>query len=300
MKKSLKSRRYCFTIPNYAEEDLERFHTLAQSLEKHCYICYGLEVADSGLPHIQGYVELNSAQRITYLQKYFDFKRDGKLLRFHVEIANGTAADNKKYTQKEGEFFEYGEPLKQGSRTDLSEIKEAIKENPKDLAKIIDEKATNNQQLKYAENLQKYYFKHRDPAVPPKVFWIYGQTGIGKTSLVYRTFQDICSVSDFNWIGTGYVQNECLLFDDFREFNMSFELLLKITDRFPHTLFYKGGSVPLNSPYIVFTSPHSLDDTFKHSRENIEQLKRRIVEIDLDMEMNIVNLDLKNYNPQRP
>lgn len=298
MKKSLKSRKYVFTIPNYSQEDLERFHTLSASLEKHCYICYGLEVAESGLPHIQGYVELNSAQRIAYLQKYFDFKRDEKLLKFHVEIANGTVSENKKYTGKDGNFFEFGEPVKQGSRTDLSEIKEAIKENPKDLAKIIDEKASNNQQLRYAENLQKYYFKNRDVNNPPKVFWIYGETGIGKTSLVYRTFTDICSVSDFNWIGTAYTQNECLLFDDFREFNLSFEQLLKITDRFPYTLFFKGGSVPLNSPYIIFTSPHSVEQAFKNSRENLQQLKRRVVEIDLDFEMDVSSLDLKNYPPK--
>lgn len=298
MKKSLKSRRYCFTIPNYTEEDLERFHTLAASLEKHCYICYGLEVAESGLPHIQGYVELNSAQRFAYLQKYFAFKKDDKLLKFHVEIANGTAAENKKYTEKEGSFFEYGEPVKQGSRTDLSGLKEAVKANPNDIARIVDEQVGNFQQLKYVQGLQPFYFKHRDPAIPPKVFWIYGQTGVGKTSLVYRTFDSICSVSDFNWIGTGYSQNDCLLFDDFREFNLSFELLLKITDRFPHTLFYKGGSVPLNSPYIIFTSPLSIEQTYRHSRENLEQLKRRIAEIDLDLEMDISSLDLRNYPPQ--
>lgn len=299
-KKQTKSRRYCFTIPNYSEEDLERFHVLATSLEKHCYICYGLEIADSGLRHIQGYIELHSAQRIAYLQKYFDFKRDGKLLKFHIESANGTAAENKKYTEKENSFFEFGEPLKQGSRTDLSEIKEAVKAAPKNLPKIIDELAQNNQQLKFAESLQRYYFSHRDPAVPPKVYWIHGQTGIGKTSLVYRCFSDICSVSDSNWIGTGYSQNECLLFDDFREGNVSFEQLLKITDRYPYTLFYKGGSIPLNSSFIIFTSPQSIDQSFPWSRkeENLEQLRRRVIEIDLDTVADVSDVDLRNYPPQ--
>jgi hypothetical protein len=71
-KKQSKSRRLCFTIPNYSEEDLARFHLLAESLEKHCYISYGLETGETGFPHIQGYVELNSAQRFAYLQKYFN------------------------------------------------------------------------------------------------------------------------------------------------------------------------------------------------------------------------------------
>lgn len=300
MEKQVKSRRLCFTIPNYTDEDVERFHLLAASLEKHCYICYGLETAETtGMRHVQGYVELLSAQRFAYLQKYFDFKKDGKLLKFHIEIAQGTAEQNKTYCKKEGAFYEFGEPRKQGTRSDLNEIKEAIKAAPKDLPKIIDELANNNQQLKFAQNLQPYYFSHRDPAVPPKVFWICGQTGVGKTSLVYRCFQDICSVSDTNWIGTGYSQNECLLFDDFREGSLSFEQLLKITDRYPFTLFFKGGSVALNSPYIVFTSPESIDKSFPYTRkaENMEQLKRRVIEIDLDMVEDVSTLDLRNYPP---
>lgn len=296
-KKQLKSRRLCFTIPNYTQEDLERFHKLAESLEKHCYICYGLETAGTGLPHIQGYIELNTSQRYAYLQKYFDFKKDGELLKFHVETANGTAEENKEYTKKEGSFYEFGEPRKQGTRTDLSEIKEAVKTAPKDLPKIIDELAQNNQQLKFAENLQRYYLSHRDPAVPPKVYWIHGKTGVGKTLLVYRSFVDICSVSDSNWIGTGYSQNECLLFDDFREGNVPFEKLLQITDRYPCTIFFKGGSIPLNSPFIIFTSPESINNSFhwSHGSENLRQLNRRIIEIDLDLVEDVLAIDLRNY-----
>jgi hypothetical protein len=299
-KKQSKSRRLCFTIPNYSEEDLARFHLLAESLEKHCYISYGLETGETGFPHIQGYVELNSAQRFAYLQKYFNFKKDGELLKFHIEVANGTAHENRKYTQKEGTGFEYGEPLKQGSRSDLSEIKEAVKANPKDLPRIIDELANNQQQLRYAESLQPYYFQHRSPNTPPKVFWIYGSTGIGKTSLVYRCFEDVCSVSDGSWPGTGYRQNECLLFDDFREGNVRFEQLLKITDRYKYDLQYKGGFLPLNSPYIIFTSPQSIDHSFPFDGkgENLQQLKRRVIEIYIDSPETSNAIDLKNYTPE--
>lgn len=301
MAEQLKSRRLVFTINNYSQEDLERLHALAPTLEKHCYISYGLEVGEeTGTPHIQGYIELRTAQRYAYLQKYFDFRKDGKLLKFHVEKAIAPAENNRKYTQKDGSGFEYGEPLKQGSRTDLSEIKEAIKAAPRNLSITIDELAQNNQQLKYAENLQPHYFASRNPAVPPKVFWVYGSTGIGKTSLVYRCFDDICSVSDGNWPGTGYKQNECLLFDDFRDGTIRFEQLLKIADRYPYDLQFKGGFVPLNSPYIVFTSPECIDYSFTWSGkgENLQQLKRRITEIYIDSPETAESIDLRNYPPQ--
>ena len=76
----IKSVRYCFTIHNYTKEELKKFHQFAQSLEKHRFIAYGLEVApDTGTPHIQGYVELNKSQRFTFLHKYFNIKRSARL-----------------------------------------------------------------------------------------------------------------------------------------------------------------------------------------------------------------------------
>jgi hypothetical protein len=295
-KKQIKSRRYCFTIFHYTEEELERLHVLAALLEHHCYISYGLEIAETtGAPHIQGYIELKSAQRIAYVQKYINFTRNGKLLKFHVEKANGDVKSNEEYTQKDGKFWVFGEPLKQGSRTDMSEIKEAIKANPKDLKNIIDEHANNYQQLRFAQNLQAFYFEPRTPENPPKVFWIYGATGVGKSTLVYRNFNDLCSVSDGKWPGTGYQQQECLLFDDFREDTIPFSQLLKIADRFPFDLQFKGGFVPLNSPYIVFTSPYDIDQAFTWTRENLEQLKRRVVEIYIDSVETSNSIDLRNY-----
>ncbi len=300
-KKQIKSRRYCFTINNYSQEDLERLHVLAALLENHYYISYGLEIGEeNGTPHIQGYIELKNAQRIPYLQKYLNFTRNGELLKFHVEKANGSVETNETYTQKDGNFFVFGEPSKQGSRTDMSEIKEAIKANPKDLNKIIDEFANNQQQLRYAQCLQPIYLRHRDQNIPPKVFWIYGNTGVGKTSLVYRNFTEICSVSDGHWPGTGYQQDECLLFDDFREGNVPFAQLLQIADRYPFNLQLKGGFVALNSPFIVFTAPNSIEDSFDFHKknENLQQLKRRMTEIYIDSVETAESLDLRNY-PER-
>lgn len=297
MNKVIKSRRYCFTIPNYTEENLIQFQAISQACEKHHYICYGLEIApDTGMQHIQGYIELNEAQRFTFLHNYFGLKRNGKILKFHAEIANGSASDNKKYVSKEGKFFETGEPVTQGARTDLKEIKKAIKEDPRKIKEVIDEYGNNLQQIKYAQSLQPYYFSDREPNNPPTVYWIFGPTAIGKTKLVYDTFEDICSVSSYDWLGTGYTQNECLLFDDFREFNLTFEQVLKIADRYPYTLFYKGSQIPLNSPFIIFTSPKSIDETFTSASEDKEQIRRRIIQIDLANVGDIKLINLRNLD----
>ncbi len=297
--KDTKSRRYCFTIYNYTKAELKRFQALAKSLEKHRYMAYGLEIApDTKTPHIQGYIELNSAQRLTFLHSYFNFKRKNKILKFHVDIANGNAEENKVYVSKEGKFSEFGEPATQGSRSDLKEIKESIKLNPKGLKDVIDQYGNNFQHIRYAEALPKYYLSHRSPDKPPTVYWIFGPTGIGKTKLVFQTFKDICSVSSYKWLGTDYAQNECFLLDDFRELDLPFNTVLKIADRYPFSLEFKGSQIPLNSPYIIFTSPKSIKDTFSTTAEDIKQLKRRVIEIHLADEIEADNIDLLDLNPK--
>lgn len=299
MSSDLKSRKYCFTIYDY-ERSFDNFLELAKSLTKHRYICFGLEICpDTGRPHIQGYVELNQAQRLTFIQKYFDFrKEDGKLNKFHIEIANGTTEQNKKYTGKENNFYEFGEPVTQGARNDLIEIKEKIKNNPKNLNQIIDEHGNNLQQVRYAQIMQPIYMSHRSPNNPPTVFWIFGPTGIGKTKLVFKTFLDICSVSSYKWLGTDYNQNECFLLDDFRELDLPFNTILKITDRYPFTLEFKGSQIPLNSPYIIFTSPKSISDTFRSTGEDIAQIKRRVTEIHLSTIEEAENINLLDLDPK--
>lgn len=297
--KNTKSTRYCFTIHNYAKVELKKFHTLAESLEKHRYISYGLEIApDKKTPHIQGYIELKSAQRFTFLHNYFSFKRKEKILKFHIEIANGTAEENKKYVSKDGEYFEFGEPATQGTRSDLKKIKEAIKLNPKNLKGVIDDHGNNFQQIRFAESLAKYYLPHRNPNTRPVVYWIFGNPGIGKTRLIFKNFKDICSVSSYVWLGTNYAQNECFLLDDFRREDISFHTLLKITDRYPFTLEFKGGQIPLNSPYIIITCPKSIEDTFYFSDENIKQLLRRVIQIHIRDEIEAENIDLRNLDPK--
>lgn len=300
-KDNIKSRNYCFTINNYRKADLKHFHKLAEGLSKHRYICFGLEEAPTtGTKHIQGYIQLKDAQRLTFLHQYFSFMKDGKVHKFHIEIANGTPAENKQYCQKQGAFFEFGEPVTQGARNDLSEIKEKVKSDPKNINAIVDEHGNNYQQIKYIQTLQPFYLPQRNPDTPPIVFWIFGPSGVGKSRLVYDTFStaNVCNVSSYRWPGNQYVQQDCLLFDDFRKGDMPFHTILKITDRFPFTLECKGGHIPLNSPFIIFTSPHSVDETFEASGEDLQQLKRRMIQIHLDSKERAGEIDLRNLDPK--
>ncbi len=272
---------------------LSHFTQVAQSLGRHEYICYGLEIAPTtGMKHIQGYIQLSDNQAFTFLHNYFDLKKDGEKLKFHLQPARGTLRENQVYTQKAGEWFEYGIPKKAG-RSDLIRLRELVMENPHDRDRIIKEECSNLQQIKYVEKLYQYLIEPRDPDMPPIVFWIHGTPGIGKTKLVHDSFDSVFVVSDLKWPGDGYGGEKCFLIDDYREEDMSFHQLLRITDRYPYKVAYKGGSVHLNSPYVVITCPKSIDKEFSFSRENLDQLRRRVyAEIDLNNQ-NIE--DLRKY-----
>lgn len=284
-----KSRNFIFTINNYTDKILEKFVDVAESLERHKYICYGLEEApETGTKHIQGYIQLSDNQRFTFLHNYFNITKNNKVDKFHVESANGTYQQNKDYTSKSGSFYEFGEPKISG-RSDLVELKAKVAENPANISQIIREDCTNNQQLRFVENLPKHYFKNRDIKNPPFVIWLHGKTGSGKSKLVYDSFESICSVSDYKWPGNGYQQQECFLLDDYREQDLNFHELLKIIDRYPFSLANKGGYIPLNSPFIVITTPEDISDTFRFIKEDLEQIRRRIT-----VEINLTNTQVDN------
>ncbi len=281
----MKARNYTFTINNYTQEILNKFFPLAKSLHRHVYIVFSLEIAPiTGTPHIQGYIELDDNQGFSFLHNYFAIQKNGNLDKFHIEPAKAGSVKNKEYIKKDGTYYEYGTPKING-RTDISRIKELIRENPRNTKEILQEHANNNQQLRFGMGISQLFLEKRDKNNPPKVIWIYGKPGTGKTKLVYDSFESICSVSDPKWPGSRYAQQDCLLFDDFRHEDISFNLFLKIIDRYPLELALKGSSVELNSPYIVITTPYSIEKTFQMYNENIQQVKRRVTrEINLDEE----------------
>jgi len=117
----MRSRRFCVTVNNppaaCRQEELFRPDLME-------YLCVGSEVGDSGTPHFQIYLETTTKRFIVPLAK-----RLAKIWQCgqpHVEVAMGSAEQNKTYCSKDGIFLEFGTPLKQGVRTDLSDVIAAI------------------------------------------------------------------------------------------------------------------------------------------------------------------------------
>jgi len=256
------SKSFCFTINNWTEEDVKILDNVICN-----YIIYGKEVGENGTPHLQGYITLKSAVRLSGLKKIHS--------KAHWEVAKTRdAAIN--YCMKEGKFT-IRDLSSQGNRTDLSGaidclktggIKKLVLEHPREF-------------VKYSSGLEKLamkYVKPRDPKEPPVITWLYGKTGTGKTRQVVEKEPDLwISGKNLQW-WDGYENQEAVLFDDFRGDFCTFHELLRILDRYPYNVQVKGGTRVFNSKRIYITScykPNKVYDT----REDIGQLLRRLTSV---------------------
>jgi len=113
-------KNWCFTINNYSQEELGHLHTLVDSDEV-TYLVFQEERGETGTPHIQGFVQAASRKRVNGIKAIVG-------TRAHVEIARGTAEQNKQYcTKEDGRFggpFEYGSLRAKGKRTDIADLVE--------------------------------------------------------------------------------------------------------------------------------------------------------------------------------
>lgn len=300
MDKNIKSRDWQFTINNYTKKDLKKLYKIFQDKNSFDYVVLGFEKGEKkGTEHIQGFIRLNQSQRFSFLPNFFKLYRLGseknKFLNFHREIARDSQRLIK-YSKKDGNWIEFGNVKIQGERSDLNFIKERLSSDPADLKNLVVEQINNFQQLKFAEGLQKYYFKKRFSAKFQKVIWIYGGSALGKSSYIYDNFDDsdIFSFSNKNYMGDNYHQEKVFLIDDFRRDDINFNTLLKLFDRFPFTLNTKGGFVPFNSEFIFVTAPKKISDMYgENGGDDIKQLVRRVYEIDVS---DLVDFDIHTFD----
>lgn len=263
-----RERDYVFTLNNYTKEEYESI------LKIKCkYLIVGKEKGESGTPHLQGYVYFANAKTFSAVKKAIS-------KRAHIEKAEGTALQNRKYCSKDKDYVEIGEIPKQGSRNDLSQIKENCENNIKIKKQLKDNHICNYQQLKFAEGLMKYYEVSRN--WKPVINWYYGATGTGKTRRAYEEALSMAGDVDniyfamdtCQWFD-GYDGEEYIIIDDIRKDFAKFHTLLKLFDRYPYRVQTKGSTRQFLSKVIWVTCPYSPQVLYS-GREDINQLLRRL------------------------
>lgn len=263
------SRAWCFTINNFTEADQQQVDAL-----KYVYLVYSYEEGEeTHTKHIQGYVYFKDAKTMSATKKL--------LKRAHLEIAGGEAIYSRVYVigpwsgidKRTGlpkskpynpNYKELGVMPKQGKRNDLAEVKKELKENPK-MRHIVDT-ARSFQSIRMAEVYLKY--KETERSFKPKVYWLYGATGTGKS----HDAQKICDPDDtYNSMDTGkwfegYDAHKYVIIDDVRSDFMTYARWLKFMDRYGFRVETKGGSRQFLAEVIIFTCNKSPVDCITADR----------------------------------
>ena len=266
-----KYRKYCWT--SYVIEGELSF--LADEL--HTYVVYGDEICPkTGTPHRQGYTIWKNARSYESIIK--------KYPGFHWIHTKGNEESNFNYCTKDKVFYEFGtRPVGQGDRTDIRTIRNAVIEGVSDRDIIMDPVLGNSWLRTYrgVQAMRSIIFEEkRNWVMDVRIYW--GKPETGKSRSVWDEFgiDNVYAKPPGKW-WDGYQGQETVLIDDFDTddmFDLIYSFYLKLLDRYPMRIEWKGGSGEFYSKRIVFTSNFDPSLWFEH-RKNRDAFFRRISEI---------------------
>lgn len=278
------AKAWVFVVNNWLEEDWDCLRGVSEQCS---YLVMGKEVGEEeGTPHIQGYMRFlgkppRKAEVLGMLSERLGHQ-------IWLNAAHGSAAVNRGYCTKQGDFFEKGEcPMGRGSRSDLADFRDAIKAGTSKL-ELFEEKTEMMARYPkfyegYKAELQRVAAlqQFRDDVVP-EVTVIWGDTGAGKTREVFESHDvgDIyktavqASSGDALW-WDGYDSQEVILMDDFYG-QVRPEYLLNLLDRYPFMLNVKGGTRWRLARRIYITSNVHPSEWYAHGSVP-EEVRRAIL-----------------------
>lgn len=258
------SKHFCFTLNN-PTEDPEVWIDNFLEKENPTYICIGLESATTGTPHFQGYVQFSARRR---------FQKLAKKYKASFFAAKGTDQHNVDYCSKEGNFHERGERVDLshgGKRTAGDTIAEAC-------ANIRDDYINKRPKMeilhdyphlsKHVDSLTKF---RPNRTTAPKVLYIYGTTGHGKSYNTRRACEDM-GLSMY-WKPSGdkwwpnYDNEDVVILEEFTScFTLS--TFLQLCDAQPHEVQFKGGWHKFDSPYIIILTNTDPEEQYPNQKRD--------------------------------
>ena len=257
-------RGWCFTVHDYTEDEVEVLKKIEVD-----YIVFGKEICPrTQRRHLQGYLYVHNKVTMKGIKKMTGIRR------MHLESANGTAEQNRKYCTKDGDYVEQGVIPKQGKRSDIDTVKEEL-ENGATMRDLLTKYALSYQAMRYAEMWLKYKEKPRENKT--EVIWIYGPSGCGKSHLAFELAGEdyyVCNKDNRWW--DGYDAHKCVIIDDMRGDFAKHHELLRIFDKWQIRSEVKGGYRQLKAERLIITTTKHPEEFFKNCDEDMTQVLRRI------------------------
>ncbi len=223
-KRNSQARDWCFTVNNPVQSEQE-FMSYLQTLPDLRYVVFQREKApETGTEHYQGYFEFTQQKWFTTIKKYLSEKAIG--VAAHIEARRGKRTQARNYCMDEEtrispQYYEYGEFIEDGERTDLTDIMHDIENGMSfyDLSK----KHGNRfiRVMKWAKEFRQAHLENKYKRVfrNMQVYYIYGSAGCGKTSYVFNKhgYDDVYRTTnyEFGWVDD-YNGEKVLFLDEFR------------------------------------------------------------------------------------
>ena len=223
-KRNSQARDWCFTVNNPVQSEQE-FMSYLQTLPDLRYVVFQREKApETGTEHYQGYFEFTQQKWFTTIKKYLSEKAIG--VAAHIEARRGKRTQARNYCMDEDtrispQYYEYGEFIEDGERTDLTDIMHDIENGMSfyDLSK----KHGNRfiRVMKWAKEFRQAHLENKYKRVfrNMQVYYIYGSAGCGKTSYVFNKhgYDDVYRTTnyEFGWVDD-YNGEKVLFLDEFR------------------------------------------------------------------------------------
>lgn len=276
---SYQCRRWCFTwfddaAPEWAPDWMS-------------YLLCGKETCPTtGRLHWQGYLETRVKVTLNGLKA-----REAGWETAHLEQAKGTWEDSLEYCTKEcgEEYLEWGEPMIQGKRTDLSALASAVLSGTLSVRAVLEENP--HAYHVYGRTLEKLEDEaqlsvSRGAWAPPCVIWMWGPTGLGKSR---RAMEEALALSPavyrHSWEDKGwwdrYRGETAVILDEFR-CQIPFHQLLTWLDGYEISMPRRGRPPrPFLATHIWVTSSKHPRDCYDKEKlgEDVGQLLRRITRV---------------------
>jgi len=288
-----KTRAFFFTINNITQAMEQLFHD---------YICkyniYQIERGESGTVHLQGMMYFENPRTFSTLKKDFPTA--------HIEVCKDVL-DSIAYCSKEdsrvrGPYEKGDRPQGQGKRNDLIALNESIKTG----TKVLDIRQDNPMMYhQYGRTLNQLESDAKNNNVRINMtegVWIFGSTGKGKSHLA----RELCigqsvythTTKDKGWWDR-YDQQDVVIIDDFRG-EIEYNELLKLVDKWEHYVSRRGRDpISFNSKLVIITSSLPPNRVYNRrcAEDSIEQLKRRFIIWDIDLDQEVTDLDRYSEKP---
>jgi len=276
MPSKARSRAWCFTLNNWTPEE-----AAAMVDAETRGLCVGKEVGEAGTLHLQGVVSSHDQMTLKKVKRIVSS-------RAHCEIMRGEWEEACTYCRKEGDMLvDRGEGPDQGARNDIT----AMMVMAADLA--VPEEAVWDAMPGTMARAFKAFDRRRDLVLQklkrtemPKVYWIWGETGSGKSHLVFDGLDmedvHVQETADNGWWDS-YTGQKTLVLNEFRG-EIHYPEMLSLLDKWPKKVKRRcRAPMPMVATTVYITSSSPPERIYCRQNEKydgINQLMRRITVIE--------------------